>query len=138
MKVKQAMHLGVNWCKVDTPLLEVARILRDQDVGAIPVGSDDRIVGIVTDRDIVCRAVAEGRALGSMTAGEVMSRQIKFCTDEDEIEHALRRMEHSKVRRLPVLDSTKRLVGMLSMGDISHAVNSNKCAQYISAVSAPH
>lgn len=138
MKVKQAMHRGVNWCGINTPLIEVAQILLNLDVGAVPVSDNDQIVGIVTDRDIVCRAVAKGKTLSSMTAGDVMSRQIKFCTPEDEMEHALRRMEHAKVRRLPVLNSDKRLVGMLSMGDISHKMNSSDCAQYISAISAPH
>jgi len=61
MKVKEAMHKGVEWCSPDTPVSEIARLMREQDVGAVPIGENDRLIGMVTDRDIVCRSCTDGR-----------------------------------------------------------------------------
>src|SRR3546814_3567426 len=73
MNVKQAMHAGVDWCAPDTPLSDIARVMRDADVGAVPIGENDRLIGMVTDRDIVCRGCADGRDPTAMTARDVMT-----------------------------------------------------------------
>jgi CBS domain-containing protein len=73
MKVKEAMHKGVEWCGPDTPVSEIAMLMRKQDVGAVPIGENDRLVGMVTDRDIVCRGCAKGRAPEHVMAREVMT-----------------------------------------------------------------
>lgn len=138
MKVEQAMHRGVTWCTPDTPLQEVAQLLSDHDVGAIPVGENDHLIGMVTDRDIVCRAVAAGADMSRLTARDVMSDGVEYCFADDNMEEAITHMEQMQVRRLPVINGAKRMVGMLSMGDISHSVNQDACARYASAVSAHH
>src|SRR5262252_10319087 len=84
MKVKDAMHKGVDWVGPDTPVVELAKLMRDHDVGAIPIGENDRLVGMVTDRDIVCKGVAGGGDCNDLTAGDVMSKPIVYCrADED-------------------------------------------------------
>ncbi|RLK50608.1 CBS domain-containing protein [Alkalispirillum mobile] len=138
MKVNEAMHRGVEWCAPDTPIMEIARLFREKDIGAIPIGENDRLVGMLTDRDIVCRGLAEGRDMASMTAGDVMTRDIVYCWEDDDIEDAVHLMEERRVRRVPVLNSDKRMTGMLSMGDISHAANPELCREFLGAVAAHH
>src|SRR5215467_940835 len=119
MKVKQAMHAGAQWVEPGTSLTELARLMREHNIGAIPIGENDRLVGMVTDRDIVCRGLAAGLDLTKATARDVMSKGIFYCRDTQEVADAARTMEQNKVRRLPVIDQDKRLVGVLSVGDIS-------------------
>src|SRR3546814_1185809 len=73
MNVKQAMHAGVDWCAPDTPLSDIARVMRDADVGAVPIGENDRLIGMVTDRDIVCRGCADGRGQPARTDRDVLT-----------------------------------------------------------------
>lgn len=138
MKVEQAMHRGVTWCTPDMPLMEVAQLLRDHDVGAIPVGEDDRLIGMVTDRDITCRGVAGGWDMRTLCARDVMTENIEYCYADENMEQALAHMEQMQVRRMPVLDGERRMVGILSMGDITHAMNDDNCHQFAAAVSAHH
>jgi CBS domain-containing protein len=138
MKVKSAMHKGAEWVAPETPVAQVARKMRELDVGSIPVGENDRLVGMVTDRDITCRAVANGRDLSKLTARDVMTKGIVYCRDGEELDDALRIMESKKVRRLPVIDENKRMVGMLSLGDISHAASHELSGELMAAVSDHH
>src|SRR5262245_47465203 len=123
MKVKEVMHKDAEWVTPQTALADVARRMRDLDIGAVPVGENDRLIGMVTDRDIACRAVANGQDWARLTARDVMSKGIFYCNDTEELEDALRIMEQKKVRRLPVINEKKRMVGMLSLGDMSHAAS---------------
>jgi CBS domain-containing protein len=138
MKVKDVMHRGTEWVPPQTSIAEVARKMRDLDIGAIPVGENDRLIGMVTDRDICCRAVANGPATGKLTARDVMSKGIFYCRDEEELEDALRIMEQRQVRRLPVINGKKRMVGMLSLGDIGDAASHELCGEVTASVSAHH
>ena len=138
MKVKKAMHKGVVWVSPDTPLREVAQKMQKEDIGALPVGEKDRLIGMITDRDIVCRGVATGQDLSKMTARDVMTKGIRWCADESDIEEALELMERHQIRRLPVIDGNKRMVGILSLGDISHAATRNLTCEMVKAVSAHH
>jgi CBS domain-containing protein len=138
MKVKDAMHKGVEWVEPDTSIVEVAAKMRERDVGAIPVGENDRLVGMVTDRDIVVRGVAKGRKLADLTARDVMTEGIVFCRDTEDLDDALRIMEQKRIRRLPVIDENKRMVGMLSLGDVSHAASHELTGELAAAVSAHH
>ncbi|HXF54064.1 MAG TPA: CBS domain-containing protein [Hyphomicrobiaceae bacterium] len=138
MKVKDAMHQGVEWVSPDTPVSEVARRMRDLDIGAIPVGENDRLIGMVTDRDIACRAVAEGRDPARTSAREVMTKGIVYCRDNEELGDALRIMEQKKLRRLPVINDKKRMVGMLSLGDIAHSASRELTGEMVSAVAEHH
>jgi CBS domain-containing protein len=138
MKVKDAMHQGAEWVEPQTPIDEIARKMRDLDIGAIPVGENDRLIGMVTDRDIACRAVANGTDPGKLTARDVMSKGILYCRETEDLEDAMRIMEQKQVRRLPVINDRKRMVGMLSLGDIADAASHELSGEVIAAVSAHH
>ena len=138
MKVKDVMHAGAEWVEPKTPVSDVAKKMRELDIGAVPVGENDRLVGMVTDRDITCRAVAEGTDLSKITAGDIMTKGIKYCRDTEELEDAVRIMEGEKIRRMPVIDEDKRMVGMLSLGDISHGAPQQLGGEVLKAVSEHH
>jgi len=138
MKVKDAMHKGAEWIPPETPVAQIAKKMRELDIGALPVGENDRLIGMVTDRDITCRAIANGRDISKLTARDVMSKGIFYCRDSEELDDALRIMETKKVRRLPVIDENKRMVGMLSLGDISHAASHELCGELMTAVADHH
>lgn len=138
MKVKDVMHDGVAWVEPDTLLARVAETMREEDVGSIPVGRDDRLVGMVTDRDIAIRALAEGRDPLQLTAGDVMTDEIFYCAADEEVEDAVRIMENNEIRRLPVIDHNKRMVGMLSMGDVAARAPASLSSEMLKAVSAHH
>lgn len=139
MKVKEAMHKGVEWVGPETPISELARLMRDRDIGAIPIGENDRLIGMVTDRDIVCSGLArDGFDPRHATAREVMTPGIHCCAENDDLEQAVRHMEQLKVRRLPVINARKRMVGMLSLGDISHAAPPTVIADCAKGVSGHH
>jgi CBS domain-containing protein len=112
--------------------------MREMDVGSIPVGENDKLIGMVTDRDITCRAVANGRNLSKLTARDVMTKGIVYCRDSEELDDALRIMESKKIRRLPVIDEKKRMVGMLSLGDVSHAASHELSGELMAAVTDHH
>lgn len=137
-KVSEAMHAGVDWVTPDTGLSEISRIMREKDVGALPVGENDRLVGMVTDRDIAIRAFGDGRAPASLTARDIMSKPIIYCNAGESIEDAIHLMEDRQIRRLPVINENKRMVGMLSLGDISHCGHRELTAEVVGAVSSHH
>jgi CBS domain-containing protein len=138
MKVKNAMHKGAEWIAPDTPVAQIAKKMKELDVGSLPVGENDRLIGMVTDRDITCRAVANGHDVGKLTARDVMTKGIFYCRDNEELDDALRIMESRKIRRLPVIDEKKRMVGMLSLGDVSHAASHELAGELCAAVSEHH
>lgn len=138
MKVKDAMHKGAEWVAPDTAVSQVAKRMRELDVGSIPVGENDKLIGMVTDRDITCRAVANGKDMSKLTARDVMTKGIVYCRDGEDLDDALRIMESKKIRRLPVIDDKKRMVGMLSLGDVSHATSHELSGELMAAVSAHH
>jgi CBS domain-containing protein len=138
MKVKKAMHKGAVWISPDTSITEIAQKMREHDIGALPVGENDKLVGMVTDRDIVCRGLANGQDFSKLKARDVMTKGIAYCKDEQDLEEALELMEKNKIRRLPVIDEKKRMVGILSLGDISHAATRELTCEMVKAVSAHH
>lgn len=138
MKVQDVMHSGVTWVAPGTSLATLATKMRQEDIGAVPVGEDDRLIGIVTDRDIVCRGLANGRDLGTLTARDVMSEGISYCRSDDDLDDAIEMMSSKHIRRLAVLNQHKRLVGMLSMGDIARKADKSHCIEFVQAVSGHH
>src|SRR5919108_3519824 len=139
MKVKDAMHKGVEWVSPDTPVSELAKLMSKDDIGSIPIGEDDRLIGMVTDRDIVCKGVAQdGFDLRRATAREVMTPGIHCCREGDDLAKAVRHMEQLQVRRLPVINKSKRMVGILSLGDVSHAAPGDLLSECVKSVSAHH
>lgn len=138
MKVKNCMHKDAQWVSPDTPVKAVAKAMAEQDIGAIPVGENDRLIGMVTDRDIVVRGLADGKDVAALTARDVMTEGIAWCRDTDDLTHAANLMQSKQIRRLPVIDKHKRMVGMLSLGDLSNAGTDRTIAASAKAVSAHH
>ena len=113
--------------------------MRDHDVGAIPIGENDRLVGMVTDRDIVCKGLAQDTFdARRATARDVMTAEIHCCREDDDLAKAVRHMEGLKVRRLPVINKSKRMVGILSLGDVSQSAPVDLLSECIKSVSAHH
>jgi CBS domain-containing protein len=138
MKVRDAMHGKVEWAQPTETVQSLAKRMRELDIGSVPIGENDRLIGMVTDRDIALRAVADGRDPALLTAREVMSKGIVYCRDDEDLEDAVRIMEQKQIRRLPVVDEKKRMVGILSLGDISHSASRQLTGEVAAAVSAHH
>ena len=139
MKVREVMHKGVERVAPDTPIAELARLMRTRDIGAVPIGENDRLIGMVTDRDIVCKGVArDGFDLQRTTARDVMTPGIHCCREDDDLAKAVKHMEGLNVRRLPVINKSKRMVGILSLGDISHSAPNDLLTECVKSVSAHH
>ena len=138
MKVKQAMHKGVQWVGPNTSAAELAKLMREHDIGAVPIGENDRLIGMITDRDLVCRCLATGLDPKTTTARDVMTKGIVFCLDRQELDDAARVMETKKVRRLPVINAKKRMIGMLSLGDVYHAASRPISKEAMHGVSEHH
>jgi CBS domain-containing protein len=137
MKVKDAMHKGVDWVSPDTPVTGLAKLMRDHDVGAIPIGENDRLVGMVTDRDIVCKGLAQDNFDPvTTTARDVMTAEIHCAVTTKT--SSRRCGTWKKVRRLPVVNKSKRMVGILSLGDVSHSAPGELLLECIKPVSAHH
>jgi CBS domain-containing protein len=139
MKVKDAMHKGVDWVNPDTPVVELAKLMRAHDIGAIPIGENDQLVGMVTDRDIVCKGLAQdGFDASRIVARDVMTAGIHCCREDDDLAKAVQHMESLKVRRLPVINKNKRMVGMLALGDVGTAAPGDLISECVKSVSAHH
>ncbi len=138
MLIVDAMHKHADWVNADTPVSEIAKIMKRDDIGAVPIGRDDRLVGMITDRDLVLRVIAEGRDIDKTRAEEVMTPGVIYCQTHQTVEDAIHLMDQKKIRRLPVLDEKKRLVGMLSLGDVSHVVSRDLSGELVRAVSEHH
>lgn len=138
MKVSDVMHAPAAWVEADTPVRDVALRMAEMDIGAIPVGRKDRLVGMITDRDLALRVLAEKRDPQTTRADEVMSPGVVWCRTEEDVEDAIHLMDQKKVRRLPVLDDRKRLVGMLSLGDVAHGTGLQLAGELARAVAGHH
>jgi CBS domain-containing protein len=119
MQLKDVMTTDVQLADPTIKLREAASMMRDGDFGLLPVGANDRLVGTITDRDIAVRAVAEGKDPNTTTVGDVMSKGIRYCFEDQEVEEAAKLMAQAQIRRLPVLNRDKRLVGIVALADIA-------------------
>jgi CBS domain-containing protein len=139
MKVKDVMHKGVDWVSPNTPVTELAKLMRAHDIGCIPIGEDDQLIGMVTDRDIVCKGLASnGFDARRAMASDVMTEGIHCCREDDDLAKAIHHMETLQVRRLPVINKSKRMVGMISLGDLSHSAPGNLLSECVKSVSDHH
>ena len=118
MKVREAMTRDVRLVRPEQTIREAAHLMAELDVGCLPVEDNDRLVGMITDRDIAVRAVSEGRGPQTLIR-EVMSGEVKYCYDDQSVDEVTRNMADIRVRRLPVVNRHKRLVGILSLGDLA-------------------
>jgi CBS domain-containing protein len=118
MKVSQAMTHDVCVVRPDHTIEDVARMMLAIDAGLLPVAENDKLVGMITDRDIAVRAVAEGKGPKTYVR-EVMTEDVKYCFEDEDTAHVARNMGEQQVRRLPVVNRDKRLVGILSLADVA-------------------
>jgi CBS domain-containing protein len=119
MKVRDILTRDAEVIHPKASVCEAAKKMRDMDIGMLPVCDGDKLIGALTDRDIVIRAVARGYDPVRTPVKEVMTASIHCCYEDDEVESAAAIMEQKQIRRLPVLDSNKRLCGMISLGDLA-------------------
>jgi CBS domain-containing protein len=129
MLVKEIMTPTMDSVGSDFSLQETARRMRDVNVGSLPVWERGELLGMITDRDICCRAVAEGRDPARTTVGEIMSRDVSYCFGDDDIAEAAQLMERKHIRRLAVLNHDRTMAGFLSVDDLAH--HSHKLAGYV-------
>jgi CBS domain-containing protein len=137
MKVNDVMSVKVKLAHADDTLRSVARSMAEIDTGVLPVGENDRLIGIITDRDIVLRAVSQGLDPDNTRARDVMSPQVHYCYANDDIEEIARTMGELQVRRLPVLNEHQRLVGIVSIGDIAQNMEPTTIAETLESISGP-
>ena len=136
MKVREVMTSDVRLCGPERTLREAARMMCDEDIGALPIGENDRLVGMLTDRDIAVRAVAEGKGPDTPIR-DVMSAEVLYCFEDDDLDQAAQNMGDVKVRRLPVLNRDKRLVGIVSLGDVACREDANLAGRTVADISQP-
>ncbi len=118
MKVSEAMSRDVRIASPGQSICDAARLMADLDTGALPVGDNDRLVGMITDRDIAIRAVAQHKSPDTPVR-DVMSEEVLYCFDDQDVKEIARNMGEQQVRRLPVVNRSKRLVGIVSLADIA-------------------
>jgi CBS domain-containing protein len=136
MQVSEAMSNDVKIAGPDQPIRDAARLMIEIDCGCLPVGQNDRLVGMITDRDIAVRAVAAGKS-AKTAVREIMSSEVKYCFEDDDLNEVVQNMADIKVRRLPVLNHDKRLVGMLSLGDIALTDGAGSAGSALCGISEP-
>ena len=140
MQVRDAMTRDVRVATPGQTIRDVARVMAEIDAGILPVGENDRIVGMITDRDIAVRAVAAGKGPETPVRDVMSTDQVMYCFEDDDVDDVARNMGKVKVRRLPVMDRNKRLVGIISLGDVAQQEDKS-AGKAISAVSekgGPH
>jgi CBS domain-containing protein len=119
MLVRDAMTAHAEWITPDISLTEVARKMRDENIGCLPVGENDRVIGMITDRDLACRAVAEGADPNTTKAREIMTAGITWCFEDEDVKDATLRMAEKEIHHIPVMSREKRMTGILSLSDLA-------------------
>ena len=119
MQIRDIMTRQVELVNPNTPLKEAARMMRDADIGFLPVGENDRLVGTLTDRDIAIRAVADGKDPNSAKVADAMTPEIAYAFEDQDSSEAAQIMSEKQIRRLPIMSRDKRLVGVLAIGDLA-------------------
>ena len=139
MEVSKLMTRDVRLASPENSIEQAAKMMGEIDAGVLPVGENDRLVGMITDRDIAIRAVAKG--MGPETkVRDVMSKEVKYCFEDEDLDDVTDNMGDLQVRRLPVLNREKRLVGIISLGDVAvgHATDASQALQGISEPGGQH
>jgi len=136
MQVQDLMTRDVATVSPDQSVQSAARLMADLDVGVLPVGENDRMVGIITDRDIAVRGLAQGKGPRAKVR-DVMTPQVKYCFFDQEIDEIAANMADIQVRRLPVVNHDKRLVGILSLCDIAVSDDPDQVVEALSGISRP-
>jgi len=136
MRVSECMTRDVTIADPQETICDAAQMMAECDTGALPVGENDRLVGVITDRDIAIRAVAAGMGPNA-TVRDVMSGEVMYCYEDDDVEDVLRNMGELQLRRLPVLSRDKRLVGIVSLSDLTGAGQDAKAGEALNDIARP-
>ena len=137
MRVSEAMTRDVRVANPGQSIREVACIMAEIDAGSLPVGENDRLVGMITDRDIAIRAIAEGKGPDTPVREVMTTEQVLYCFEDEDLNHVAENMSDERVRRLPVMNREKRLVGIVSLGDIAQKEDSRTTGKTTKGVSKP-
>jgi CBS domain-containing protein len=136
MKIRDVMTSDVRTIAPTASIQDAARLMAETDVGALPVANDERLLGMLTDRDIAVRAVARG--LGpDATVREAMSDEIKYCFEDDDVEDVCENLADQQLRRLPVVDADKMLVGIVSLADLAKHGESDSTGEALEGITRP-
>lgn len=136
MRVGEAMNRGAHIIDADQSIRKAAEIMTEDGVGFLPVSHNDKLVGMVTDRDIVTRCVAQGKD-GEARVRDAMTRDVKYCFEHDELDEVMENMAELQVRRMPVMNEGKRLVGVLSLADAARCHSPDTVGVAFSGVVSP-
>jgi CBS domain-containing protein len=134
MKVNEVMTRNVRLVSPDQTIQEAAKIMAELDAGIVPVESNDRLVGMLTDRDIAVRAVAQGKGPDAKV-GDVMTSDVKYCFDDEDTDEVCLNLADEQIRRIPVVNRSKRLVGILSLGDLATATGNGAAGAALAGIS---
>jgi CBS domain-containing protein len=136
MKVSEVMTREVKVVSPNQTISDAARMMAETDAGSLPVAEGDRLVGMITDRDIVIRAVARNLSPDTPVR-DAMSKEVLYCFEDEDIEHVAENMAQQQVRRLPVVNRAKRLVGIVSIGDVSRKADASKTGKAMAGIAQP-
>lgn len=136
MRVSEIMTRDVRVTSPSQTIQEAAAIMADIDAGAVPVRDHDRLVGMITDRDIAIRAIARGKG-AETSVGDIMTADVRYCFDDEDTEHVLDNLGDQQIRRLPVVNRDKRLVGILSLGDLANHGGNSHAGAALAEISRP-
>ncbi|TCU09671.1 CBS domain-containing protein [Rhizobium sullae] len=134
MKVREVMTLGVRLVTPEQTIQEAARLMAELDSGVVPVTENGRLVGILTDRDITVRAVAEGWGPEAKVGG-IMTSKVRYCFDDQDTEEVCQYLADHQIRRIPVVERSKVLVGILSLGDLARAAGNRSAGAALAGIS---
>ena len=134
-KVREVMTDRPRCVTMETPISEVAQLMESEDIGSLPVLEGDQLAGMITDRDIVVRAIAQGKDPRGMPVREVASRELVTVYADDDLSNALKKMASQQVRRLPVVDEENRLVGVLAQADVALEVKEKAVGEMVEGIS---
>ena len=138
MQVKDVMTRGAEVVRPDATLQEAANKMKSLDIGPLPVCDGDKVIGMLTDRDITVRATAKGLDPKQTRVREIMSKELTTCLEDQDVKEAAELMQSKQIRRVPILNKDKRLVGMLSLGDLAQRTSDSKLAgKTLEEVSTP-
>lgn len=137
MRVQEIMSKNLEIIPPECTVVDAAKKMKQLNVGVLPVGDKEKVVGILTDRDITVQAVAAGLDVQSCKVDEIMSKKVETIKADSDADEASRRMADQQIRRLVVVDENQRPIGMLSLGDISTKVDEDKAGQALQEISEP-
>ncbi|PKA43666.1 CBS domain-containing protein [Rhizobium sullae] len=134
MKVSEVMTRDVRLVRPDHTIQEAAKIMAELDAGVVPVQDNDRLVGMLTDRDIAVRAIAQGQG-PEAKVGDIMTSEVRYCFDDQDTEEVCKNLADQQIRRIPVVNRNKQLVGILSLGDLATIVEKGSAGATLAGIS---